>query len=145
MDMTKYYIHPSYKTKQILEFVEEIICDYSYRSFSDVTLSDKYKLASMLSIQDGYADLLSFLTESNNADQIMALFRKSITSPKQSHTDAFLEALKETYLDYYVTTMENLFNYVKEGIDSDKEAYIDHVRIYGDEDAAYDNYRSNNL
>jgi hypothetical protein len=140
-----YYIHPSYKTNETLRLVSSLIYDYSCQSFDDVSPSDKYKLAGLLSIADGATDDLSFLSGSPFSQDILSLFRRYTTRPNANNAEAFLESLKEAYIDHYSPTMEKLFNYVMENYRSDIEANIDHTRKYGDEDAAYDNYISNNL
>jgi hypothetical protein len=140
-----HYIHPSYKTHEILKFVESFIHDYSCQCFEDISLSDKYKLAAMLSHQDGVIDGFAFLTEHDDRDRILELFRRCTVSPKASHNDDFIEMMKDAFIDHYSPTMEKLFNYVLEDHKADIEANIDHTRKYGDEDAAYDTYVSNNL
>lgn len=109
-----YYIHPDYlNSKEIESFINELIVDYKYKSYFNFTLSDKYKLSSLISKASGRTDELNFMSETNG-HYLMNLFRKYVLTQRESDKDNFVEELKYSLLNYYDDTMKEIFNYYLE-------------------------------
>jgi hypothetical protein len=131
-------IHPDYKTKKILGYIADLIIEYGYDNYADLSESDLHGLVVLLNEAGGTIDELSFISEGNSG--IMSLFRKSLVGNIQDNEN-FLDALKTSAIQYYEHTMESLFNYVHRDYQQSRREWLDHAAKYGDPDAAYDQYR----
>lgn len=130
-------IHPDYKTKKILGYIADLITEYDYDTYSDLSESDLFGLVTLLNEAGGRIDELSFISET---DGIMALFRKSLTGNIQDNEN-FLDAIKTGALEYYEHTMKSLFDYVYRDYQQSRHEWLDYVAKHGDPDQAYDQYR----
>jgi hypothetical protein len=106
-----YFIHPNYLGSQkIRECIEELIIDYRYKSYSQLTLSDKYKLSTIISKESGINDETNFFTE-RDSGYLMNLFRRYVLTQKDIDKDYFMQEMKNSLIDYYDETMRQLFDY----------------------------------
>lgn len=131
-----YNIHPDYKTKKVLTFVADLIIEYDYDTYDDLSESDLLSFASLLNEAGGVIDELSFISEDSHTT--MESFRNYLTS---NNSENFLDAIKTSALHYYEHTMKSLFNYVYSDYQQSRREWLDHTAKYGDPDAAYDQYR----
>jgi hypothetical protein len=105
------YIHPVYKTRKVREYVRELINDYGYKSFSDLSYADKCSFASILMeacFRNGDHECI---TESKDFEKIVICLRKSLSGTSSYQDDEnLLYQLKDNAVNYHEETMEALFN-----------------------------------
>lgn len=126
------YVNPCYQTKKVESFLGSLVFDYRYKSYSELSQSDKFEFAALLI--DASKDQ-EFLIENRNLDEIATLLKNSLSHPLKSQE--YLESIHEYITDYYEDVMEKLFN---EKLDEKKE-YDEDIAKYGDPDDLYDRYR----
>ena len=129
-------IHPDYKTKKVLTFVADLIIEYQYDTYNDLSESDLFHFAALLNEAGGVIDELSFISEDSHTT--MESFRNYLTT---NNSENFLDAIKTSALHYYDHTMKSIFNYVYSDYQQSRREWIDHAAKYGDPDIAYDQYR----
>lgn len=120
------HIHPSFKTKKVLNFIGDLIVEYDYKEFSDLTEENKGELAALLSEACGRGDEFCFITESVNADQTINLFRQALHGTASDNQD-FLFAIKNNAIEYYAYTMESLFNYVLDDYHAERNNWLEKI------------------
>jgi len=113
--MNKYYINPCYLNNETQDFIYELIIDYGYKSYFNLSLSDKYKLSTILSKASGESDELNFMSEMDS-HYLMNLFRRSVLSQKEMDKDYFMQEMQKFFIEYYDHTMKELFEYYQEYI-----------------------------
>ncbi len=130
--MTNMNIHPDFKSKKILGFIADLIIDYDYDDYDQLSDCDKSQLTAFLCEANGAYD------ETDTAQSI-ELFKKTLCG-EMSEQD-FFEALKENAMSYYDYTMKSLFNYVHDDYQRSRREWLDYVVEHGDADKAHDLYR----
>lgn len=136
------HIHPDFKSKKVLTYIADLIIEYGYDHYYDMSEGDKAGLAVLLNQQGGRSDEFSCITQGAHSDQIINAFRKSLNGDREDDIN-FLETIKENVINYYDYTMKCLFDYVNEDFRLAKNEWLDHLAKEGDPDQAYDKYREN--
>lgn len=103
------YINPCYLNKNIKNFLTDLIIDYKYEDYSELSYSDKCNFTGLLIDASGKDAEHEFLLESNNLDQVINTFKKALCN---GNDDKFLEAMKENAVNYFENTMREIFQYV---------------------------------
>lgn len=132
-------IHPDYKTKKVMGFIADLIIEYGYTDYSDLTESDKAGLAALLCEASGRTDEFSCITSTSHADQTINLFRKALAGGKEE-AQQFLDAIKENAIDYFDYTMNALFNWTIDDYQRSRREWQDHIYKHGDPDQAYQEF-----
>lgn len=106
-------INPCYLTKKIRSYVSDLICDYGYKSYEQLSYSDKCSFSAFLIDASGKDTEHEFLIESRHLDQSIAAFRKALFGDSVDDKK-FLMTLKDNTISYFDETMEAIFDYVNE-------------------------------
>jgi hypothetical protein len=138
------YPNPIYKTKKVLTYIADLIIDYDYDHYFDLSEHDKAQLASLLSESAGSQSEHDFIFESDNLDKTISYFRKALCGTAIDDEN-FLEVIKKNAIDYYDRSMEELFNYVWDHYRSERNEWSDAVAKNGNPDEAYDQLKDNLL
>jgi hypothetical protein len=101
-------LHTSYKTPDVLTFTKSLICSYGYRDYKDLSVSDKQELVSYL-IDTFKHDEFCCITDAKHSDQTINLLKKMLRGEADIKT--LFDTIKTNALDYYDSTMEEIFNY----------------------------------
>jgi hypothetical protein len=101
-------VHPIFKTKEVRHFINELIENYHYQDYSQLSESDKAQLASLLIEASGKDGEHECIVESNNFDQTMHYLKKALCGNQKDNQD-FLRIIKSNAIHYYENTMESLF------------------------------------
>lgn len=104
-----YSIHSDFESSKILRFVRNLINDNGYTSFDDLCHAEKCEFAALLIEAAGSKAEHEFLTENNHLDQIISKFRKALTGLSIDDDD-FVDAIKESAINYYEPIMVALFD-----------------------------------
>ncbi len=123
------YPNPIYKTPKILSYLLDLISDYHYDHYYDLSESDKGKLAALLSEAAGQHGEAEFIIESPHFDSAITYFRKALSGTRKDD-DKFLEIIKKNAIDYYDLSMEELFNYALSVRDEKLKNYSDNIYDY---------------
>lgn len=115
--MNNYYISPA---KEAKNFIRELIIDYRYKNYFQLSKSDKSNLASILSKSYRPQDEIDFISETD-PHYLMNLFRGYLMTKKESSKEMFLEAMEDTLINYYDKTMKELFEDYQQEIEYDIE------------------------
>lgn len=134
------YPNPIYRTKKVLTFIADLIIDYDYDHYYDLSEDDKAELTALLSEAAGRDGEHEFIVESDNLDQTIGYFRKALAGTREDD-EKFLEIIKKNAIRYYENSMETLFNYVLDDYRHERNEWLDYVAKHGDPDEAYDRYR----
>jgi hypothetical protein len=127
-------IHPDFKNKKILQYVADLIINYGYEHYSDLSDADKEGLTALLIEANPYE------TDSIIDSHVVAYFCKSLNGTADDNEN-FLQIIKAKSVDYYEKTMELLFEYVNDDYESQRNEWLDFAAKHGDSDQAYDQYR----
>ena len=134
-------VHPEFYTKPIRQYISDLIHEYGYTHYIDLSTGDKAKLASLLidaAGKDGYECII----ESTNSDQTLEVFKKSLSGTNDDD-EIFLETIKSNAINYYDAIMNTLFNEMMAEYISERNEWMDYVAKQTDPDAAYEQYRRN--
>lgn len=134
------FVNPIFKTKKVRQYIADLIIDYDYTSFSDLTHADKCEFAGLLIEAAGRSGEHECLTESNDLDQTIGALRKSLLGGYEDDEN-LLFILKDNTVRYYNETMHALFDDGFEDYQSERREWIDYTAKHGDPDEAYDRYR----
>lgn len=134
------FFNPIFKTQKVKRFIADLIVDYDYDRYSDLTYSDKCEFAALLIEASGKNSEHECLVESNDLDQLMGALKKSLSGTHEDDEN-LLFTLKENTVNYFDRTMEELFDDGFENFQQDRREWIDYVAKNGDPDEAYDRYR----
>lgn len=134
------YIHSDFKTKKILRFIADLIVDYDYKSYDDLSDADKSMLTAYLIEAAGRSGETECIVESAHFDQTINLFKKSLIGTKEDDEN-FLEAIKSNAIDYYEHTMQALFDYVLTDYQTSRMEWLEDIAKYGNPDDIDENYR----
>ncbi len=108
-------IHTSYKKKAILDYINDLITEYKYTQYDDLTQCDRNDLYILMIEHGGRSDEFCFITQTMYADFILSKIKESIRSPKPIDlSGAFMMGAA----NYYDDTAEELFNYCMENRDA---------------------------
>lgn len=132
--------NPIYKTKKILTYVADLISEYGYDHYDDLSESDKSYLASLLSESAGVIGEPDFIVESDHFDKTLLYFRKALCGTA-SDDEKFLEVIKKNAIDYYDRSMEELFNYVLYQYRNERHECGDYIVKKDNADDLYDSYK----
>jgi hypothetical protein len=130
-----------FNKRHIKGFVADLITEYGYERFDDISQTDKESLASMLLDAAGRDYEFECLSESSNHDLIIGYLKSSLKGDKDAN-ESLLEILKEAPVLYYTNTMEAIFVEVMENYETARREWLDYA-AKEDEDAAYEQFRNN--
>lgn len=137
------HIHQDFKSKKILQFVADLIIEYNYSEFSDLSESDRHHFAALLIEAAGREGELEFLTEHAFADLLVTQFRKCLISNNHGDNETFITYAKDHAVEYYEDTMQAIFEYVHSNYQQERREWLDYAAKHGDPDAAYNQYMEN--
>lgn len=118
------FIHPTFKTTEVLNYIANLITDYDYKDYSDLSFYDKCELASLLIEPEGF-EMISFETRES--------FKQMLCSTLNEEN--YLFDLRENTVKYYDDIMESLFAYTLEEYVQERNAWLDEIAKYGDSDS----------
>lgn len=133
------YIPVCFNNKTVKGFMADLIIEYGYQHFDDLTIADKSEFAAVLIEASGRDAEYECLVESDNMDSIMARI-KAVLQSKSDSSDQLIQTLKETIINYYHGTMEAIFWDVLEDYDSARREWLDFAANNGDEDQAHEQF-----
>lgn len=130
------FANPTFNTPKIRQFIYDLISDYDYTHYKDLSYADKCEFTSLLIEAAGRSGEKECLLESNHLDQVMYQLKKSLNDPRDDGQNlSFI--MKEVVTDYYDETMEALFKYALSDYNQDKEDWLDYIGNHGDPDDCY--------
>ena len=135
-------IHPSFRDTKILAHIADLIIDYKYHNYNDLTDEDKLPLVALLIKASGHSDEFNWITENVHSDQTINSFIKLLEGQKEAEF-IFLETIKSNAIDYYDSILKALFEYVYEDYVQSRYEWLDKMAKEGDPDMAHDQYRNN--
>lgn len=109
-------IHTSYKTSDVLKFTKSLICSYGYRDYKDLSIGDKQELVSYL-IDTFKHDEFCCITDAKHSDQTINLLKKTLRG--EADVNTLFDTIKTNAMDYYDSTMEEIFNYTLDILEDD--------------------------
>ncbi len=101
-------IHPSFNTTKVKHYVTDLIINYDYKQFSDLTYGDKCEFAALLIEAAGKDGEHECITESENLDQIIGFLKKALAGNYEDDEN-LLCSLRTGAVSYYENIMEALF------------------------------------
>lgn len=99
-------INPIFLTKEVNDFVYDLISDYSYRKYSDLSFSDKTQLAGILMKISADGECI---VESKNYTKLMGKISKCLIAGTPQAKISLYDNVAETAIDYYNDTMREIF------------------------------------
>ncbi len=109
--MNNYFISPIYtRNKEIQNFISNLIIDSGYKCYGDFDITDKKILSAHLSKIASESDELEFMVQGDSHFLIDA-FRTYMCTNKDRDANYFMEHMENSFISYYESTMEKLFNY----------------------------------
>lgn len=94
-------------TKKVRQFVYDLINDYGYKSYYDLSYSDKCEFVGHLIEAAGKQTEHEFLIESNHLDQTIGAFKRAMLGGSDTN---FLDVMKNNAIEYYQNTMQDIFD-----------------------------------
>lgn len=134
------FINPIFQTKKVRQYIADLIMDYDYDGYGDLSYADKCEFSALLIEASGKSSEHECIVESNHLDQLMGALKKSLCGT-QDDDENLLYILKENTVNYFNETMEALFEDNFENFQQERREWIDYVAKHGDPDEAYDRYR----
>jgi len=134
------FVNPIFNTKKVRQFVADLIIDYDYDDFSDLSNSEKCEFAALLMEAAGRGGEYECITESNHLDQTAGYLRAVLRSDKEADEN-LLYHLKDEAIRYYADTMQSLFDDGFTNFQQERNEWLDYTAKHGDPDEAYDRYR----
>lgn len=106
------YVHPDYKTKEVIQYIDDLIVNGNVKSVSDLTLLNRIELSGMLLKTEQLTEILNFISQNDNDEK----FRDSLVECMCSKTFppdkamSFLGKVISFSEDYYEPTIESILN-----------------------------------
>lgn len=134
------FVNPIFKTKKVRQYIADLINDYDYDNFSDLSHSDKCEFAALLIEAAGRDGEHECVVESNDLDQIIGHLKKALTGTHDDDENLVF-IMKDAAVRYYTDTMHELFYEGLNDYECERREWMDYVAKHGDPDEAYDRYR----
>lgn len=134
------FLNPIFKTKKVRQYIADLIMDYDYKCYGDLSNSDKCEFAALLIEASGKDSEHECIVESNDLDQLIGALRKALSGTYEDDEN-LLFILKENTVNYFNLTMEALFEDGFQNFEQERREWMDYVAKHGDPDEAYDRYR----
>lgn len=116
-------------TPKVRQFVSEIIDEYGYQHYEDLSYCDKCEFVALLIEEAGRFHEYEFITESNHFDQVINIFKRSLRGTEKDDK-YFMAMMKENAIQYYEDTMTKIFDEVR-------------CHLHAFYESQYDEYREN--
>lgn len=130
------FANPTFNTPKIRQFIYDLINDYDYKHYKELSFSDRCEFTNLLIEAAGRSGEKECLIESNDLDQVIYQLKKSLRDPRDNGHDLVF-IMKEAVIHYYDETMETLFNHALSDYAEEKEDWLDYIGNHGDPDATY--------
>lgn len=127
MNKGRHFYNPLYNTKEIRSHLFDLVAENDH--FDDLTSSEKFDFAKLFIKVAG----IEFLYESDAATLLPSLL--------SDDQDGLVDDIKQIAIDYYETTMKNLFDEARSEYQAERAEWLDCVAKNGDPDEAYDQFR----
>lgn len=131
-------INPIFLNKEIKNFVYDLISDYSYRKYTELSFSDKTQLSGLLMKASGDGECI---VESSNYCDLMRNISSSLINDNAQSKQYIYNEIAETAVDYYDEIMSGIFAHVYSEMREEYEKWSDKIQKYGDPDDQYDSSR----
>lgn len=122
------FIHPTFKTAEVLNFVATLITDYDYKNYNDLSHADKCEFVSLLIEPEGHEFIAYEMRDS---------LKKIFNTTSYKDEEDYLFDLKEIAIKYYNETMQNIFNYTHQEYIQERNAWKNEMAKYGDSDTNF--------
>lgn len=133
-------INSIYLTKKVKQHVTDLIHDYNYSNYEDLSYSDKCEFTAHLIDAAGKNSEHEFLLESNDLDKMIGAFKKSLLGNYEDDENLMF-IMKENAINYFEQTMQNIFEYIFEDYEQERNGWVSYEVRYGSSDDAYESYR----
>lgn len=134
-------VNPCFRTKKVLQHIANLIIDYDYTTYYDLSEGDRRELAALLIDAAGKDGEYECLVECKDSDQIIAALKLALTN--SSNDDALIDTIKDAAVDYYDDIMHALFDGVYDDYCQERNEWLDRMAKDGDPDEAYERYLCN--
>lgn len=136
-------IHPCFKTKKIFQYIADLLIEYNYDSYSDLSESDKSGLLILLIEAAGRGSEAECITESTHFDQLIYYLKQTLLNDTSENREKLAEVIKDNAIEYYDHTMKNLFEYVYGDYKQERKEWLENIGKFCTED--YEVHRENAL
>lgn len=105
------YVHPDYKTKEVIDCIDDLILNGNVESISDITFLQKSHLSGMLLHSEPLTEILNFISQNDNDENFKQIMVLSLIDPKNNELkQALADRLKDFSVDYYEPMIESILN-----------------------------------
>lgn len=120
-------INPCFKTPEILNYIADLITDYGYDHYDDLSYGDRCELTAKLLEVEGYEMACQEMFEH---------FKKSLIDFKTD--EDFLFEFKQTVIKQYDEIMQALFIYTYDEYVEERQTWLKEIGCYGNPDICED-------
>jgi len=104
------YVHPDYKTKEVIDYIDYAIVNAKIESISDLNLMQKGVLSGMLLKTENIHDVLNFISQNDHDEKFKDLLSKCMIKTGVYDQLDVLQNLAHWLIDYYEPMIESILN-----------------------------------
>lgn len=104
--VNKMFIHPFYNTKEARQYCADLIYDYNYEEYAQLTIDDKCKFSAILLVGGEKLDD-EVIVENKELPHLLVHIGKLLLN--EGDLTAFNDDLKKAVVDYYDGLMNKIF------------------------------------